>query len=87
MRLEALEHLSFNVFDVGEPAPTSDIAVFRCTLNFDNKFFHYPPLVPVFFPEMLLANVRRLLLPSLGFLIPCCAPNRNWNACRRRIQN
>jgi hypothetical protein len=36
---------------------------------------------------MLLANVRRLLLPSLGFLIPCCAPNRNWNPCRRRIQN
>jgi hypothetical protein len=28
MSLEALEHLFFNVFDVGEPAPTSDIAVF-----------------------------------------------------------
>ena len=40
IRFEALEHLSFNVFDVGEPAPTSDIAVFRCTLNLHNKFFH-----------------------------------------------
>jgi hypothetical protein len=26
MHLEALEHLFFNVFDVGEPAPTIDIA-------------------------------------------------------------
>jgi len=40
MRLEALEHLFFYVFYVGEPAPTSDIAVFRCTLNLHNKFFH-----------------------------------------------
>jgi hypothetical protein len=28
MRLEALEQLFFNVFDVGESVPTSDIAVF-----------------------------------------------------------
>src|SRR6266478_8171742 len=28
MCLEALEHLFFYVFDVGEPVPTSDIAVF-----------------------------------------------------------
>jgi hypothetical protein len=42
MRLEALEHLFFNVFDVGEPAPTSDIAVFRCTLNLHNKFSPTP---------------------------------------------
>ena len=40
MRLEAPEHLFFKVFDVGELAPTSDIAVFRRTLNFHDKFFH-----------------------------------------------
>src|SRR5580700_2256363 len=33
MRLEALEHLFFNVFDVGEEVPTSDIAVFTVTLK------------------------------------------------------
>jgi hypothetical protein len=76
MRLEALEHLFFYVFDAGEPVPTSDIAVFTGTLNLQNEFFHQPPLVPVFFPQMLLANVRRLFLPVLGFLIPhICAPN------------
>ena len=66
MRLETLEHLFFNVFDVGESAPTSDIAVFRWTLNLHDKFFHEPSLVPVFVPEMLLTNVRRLFLPALG---------------------
>src|SRR6266446_7443101 len=40
MRLEALEHLFFNVFDVGEPVPTSDIAVFTVTLKLQNEFFH-----------------------------------------------
>jgi hypothetical protein len=40
MRLEALEHLFFNVFDVGEPVPTSDIAVFTGTLNLQNEFFY-----------------------------------------------
>jgi hypothetical protein len=33
MHLEALEHLFFNVFDVGEPVPTSDIAVFTASLT------------------------------------------------------
>jgi hypothetical protein len=40
MRLEALEHLFFYVFDVGEPVPTSDIAVFTVTLKLQNEFFH-----------------------------------------------
>jgi hypothetical protein len=40
VRLEALEHLFFNVFDVGEPVPTSDIAVFTVTLKLQNEFFH-----------------------------------------------
>ena len=40
MRLEALEHLLFNVFDVGELIPTSDIAVFTVTLKLQNEFFH-----------------------------------------------
>ena len=40
MRLEALEHLFFNIFDVGEAVPTSDIAVFTVTLKLQNEFFH-----------------------------------------------
>jgi hypothetical protein len=39
MLLEALEHLFINVFDVGELAPASDIAVCRRTLNLHDKFF------------------------------------------------
>jgi len=66
MHLQALEHLFFNAFDVGESAPTSDVAVFRSTLNLNDKFFHQPRLVPVFFPEMLFANIRRLFLPIIG---------------------
>ena len=66
MCLKALEHLFLNVFDVSELAPTSHIAVFRCSLNLHNKFFHQLQPVPVLFPEMLLANVRRLFLPILG---------------------
>jgi hypothetical protein len=76
----------FNILDVGEPVSTSDIAVFTGTLKLQNEFFHWRPLVPVFFPEMLLANFRRLFLPALGFLIPYCAPNRNWNTSRRRFR-
>src|ERR1700746_2546231 len=70
MRLEALEHLFFYVFDVGEQVPTSDIAVFTGALKLQNEFFPHPPLAPVFFPEMLLANVRRLFLPVLGIPNP-----------------
>jgi hypothetical protein len=66
MSLEALEHFFFDVFDIGEPAPTSDIAVLRYTLNLNDKFFHELSLFPVFSPEMQLANVRRLFLPVLG---------------------
>jgi hypothetical protein len=66
VNLETLEHLFFNVFDIGELAPTSHIAVFRDTLNLHNEFFHQPQLGPVFFPEMLFANVRSLFLPVLG---------------------
>ena len=49
-----------------ELAPTSDIAVFTGALNLHNEFFHQPRLVPVFFPEMMFANVRRLFLPIFG---------------------
>jgi hypothetical protein len=65
MRLEALEHLFFYVFDVSELAPTSHIAVFRCSLNLHDEFSYQLSPVPVLFPEMLLANVRRLFLPVL----------------------
>ena len=40
MRLEALEHLFFNLFDVGEEVPKSDIAVFTVTIKLQNEFFH-----------------------------------------------
>ena len=40
VHLEALEHLFFDVFDVGELAPTSDIAVFTGALNLHNEFLH-----------------------------------------------
>jgi hypothetical protein len=66
MRLEALEHLFFDVFDVSELAPTTQIGVFRCSFDLHNKFFDQLQLVPVLFPEMLLANVRRLSVPVLG---------------------
>ena len=66
VHLEARKHLFFNIFDVGELAPTNDIAVFAGALNLHNEFLHQPQLVPVFFPEMLFANVRRLFLPVFG---------------------
>ena len=40
MHLEALEHLFFYVFDVGEQVPTSDTAVFTGALKLQNEFFH-----------------------------------------------
>jgi hypothetical protein len=75
MRLEALEHLFFYVFDVGELAPTRDIAVFRRALNFHDKFFHEPPLVPVFFPKMLACKCPPFVSAGSCFLIPYVAPN------------
>jgi hypothetical protein len=66
VRLETRKHLLFNVFYIGELAPTSDIAVFAGALKLHNEFLHQPQLVPVFFPEMLFANVRRLFLPVFG---------------------
>jgi hypothetical protein len=66
VHLEARKHLFFNVFDVGELAPPSDIAVFAGALELHNEFLHQPQLVPVFLPEVLLANVRRLFLPILS---------------------
>jgi hypothetical protein len=86
VHLEARKHLSFNVFDVGEQAATSDIAAFAGALNLHNEFLHQLQRGTVFFPEMMFANVRRLFLPVLGFLIPYCAQDRTWNASRRRIQ-
>jgi hypothetical protein len=69
VHVEALEHLSFDFFDVGELAPTSDIAVCAGTLKLHNEFLHQPELVPVFLPEMLFANVRRLFLPVFGIRV------------------
>ena len=41
-------------------APASDIAVFAGALNLHNEFLHQPQLVPVFFPEMEQAGLRRV---------------------------
>jgi hypothetical protein len=57
VNVEALEHLSFDFFDVGELTPTSDIAVFAGTLKLHNEFLHQPKRVPIFLPEMLFANL------------------------------
>ena len=66
VKVEALEHLFFDVFDVGELALTSHIAVFRGALNLDDEFLHQPEPVPVFFAEMLFAKIRGLFLSILG---------------------
>jgi hypothetical protein len=60
-RLEALEHLFFNVFDVGEPVQR-ETSQLRAPSNSKMNSSISPLLVP----EMLLANVRRLFLPVLG---------------------
>jgi hypothetical protein len=64
--LETLNHLLFYTLDVGKLAPPSRIAVFGSALNFENKLFHQGRLVPVFFPEMVLAELSSLFLPVLG---------------------
>src|SRR5215475_13414816 len=51
LKLEALEHLFCDAFDVSELAPTSHITVFRRALNLYDKPFNQPKLVRVFFPE------------------------------------
>jgi len=64
--LESLKHLLFDVLDVSELGPTSNITVFRRTLNFYDKIFHQRQLVRVFCSQMLFANVRSLSLTMLG---------------------
>jgi hypothetical protein len=64
--LESLEHLLFDVFDVSELDPTSNITAFRRALNLYDKLFHQPQLVRVFCLQMRFANVRGLSLPMLG---------------------
>ena len=64
--LEPVEHLLFEVFDVSELGPTSNIAAFRRTLDLHDKLFHQPQLVRVFFPQMPFADVRGLFLSVLG---------------------
>jgi hypothetical protein len=73
MSLEALEHLFLNVFDVGEPVPTSDIAVLR-TLKLPNEFFHVPA-GPGIFPGGAACKCPPSVSAGPWFLIPYCAPN------------
>jgi hypothetical protein len=65
LNLEALEHLFFDVSDVGELSPTSHITVVRRTLNLYDKLLNQAQLIRVFFPETLFANVRSLFLAVL----------------------
>jgi hypothetical protein len=62
LNLEALEHLLFDVSDVSELPPTSHITTARRALNLNDKLFHQPQLIRVFFSKMLFANVRSLFL-------------------------
>ena len=50
VHLKARKHLFFNVFDVGELAPTSDIALFAGALKLHNEFLHQPPACRGIFP-------------------------------------
>ena len=64
----------------------SNIAVFAGALKLHNEFLYQPQLVPIFFPEMLFADVRRLFLSVFVFLIPYYAQNHTVEPLRRRIQ-
>ena len=66
LNLEAPKHLFFDAFDVSKAAPTSQVAARGRTFNLYNKLPHQTQLVRVFFPQMLFANVRSLLLPVFG---------------------
>ena len=79
VHFQARKHFFFNVFDVGELAPTSDIAVFAIALKLHNEFLHQPQLVPVFFPEMLFCKYPPFVSAGFWCLIPYCAQDRNWN--------
>jgi hypothetical protein len=63
VHLEARNHLFFNVFDVGELAPTSDITVFADAFNLHNEFLHQPSLSRYFSGDAV-SNIRRLSLPE-----------------------
>ena len=76
MSLEALEHLFFDVFDIGELAPASHVAVFA--LNLHNEFFHQAQHLPVFFPEMLFANVDGRKRQSAQKDSKITKRNQNW---------
>ena len=75
MRLEALEHLFFNVFDVGEPVPTSHIAVFTVTLKLQNEFLPLAPAGLGIFPGDAACKCPPFVSAGSWFLIPYCAPN------------
>jgi hypothetical protein len=75
MRLEALEHLFFNVFDVGEPVPTSHIAVFTVTLKLQNEILPLAPAGLGIFPGDAACKCPPFVSAGSWFLIPYCAPN------------
>jgi hypothetical protein len=64
--LETLEHLFFDVSDVSELTPTSQVAAFGWALDLYNKLFDQRQLIRVFFPQMLFTKLSSLFLPILG---------------------
>ena len=84
VQLEA-QRLLFDVLDVGEVAPTSDVAVFASVLHLHNEFFRKRQCVAVFFPEMLFANVCRLRFVPNPILCPGTLPGDEFRIEARGI--
>ena len=64
--IQTLEHLFVDAPNVRETAPKGEVQFLSHTLEFRNELLHQTGLITVLFPEVLLANVRRLSLPVLG---------------------
>jgi cell division protein FtsL len=67
MGIQPLQHLLVNLLDVCELAPAGNVSVLLCALGLVNEFFHQRQLVVMPLPEVLLANISRLLLAVFWF--------------------
>jgi hypothetical protein len=74
VHVEALEHFFFDVFDVSELAPTSDIAVFTGALKLHNEFCPLAPACPGIFSrnQLGLCLIRLLIDQTLLVLVVYC---------------
>lgn len=73
MLIHPLQHLLFNVLDVGELGPASDVHTFAGALDLQDEVVHQGQFVHMLFPEMLFARVSGLLLPmfdSTAHILP-----------------